>query len=226
MAADGMAAFAWDSLTGTIRAQACYNSRMNIALRKPRMSRDQFFEWAEAQDGRYEFDGFKPVAMTGGTVRHDLLTRNIGRALDARLKGGCRAFGPNAAVRTVGDAVRYPDALVTCSKVDETAREVPGVVVVFEVLSPTSGHVDRIVKLLEYRAVPSIRRYVIVEHATPALTVYSRADAGADWIATALTRDETLALPEIGITVPVIELFASTDIANEGGEEQPDDAAT
>ena len=36
-------------------------------------------------------------------------------------------------------AVRYPDALVTCSKVEGDARVVPSVVVVFEMLSPSTG---------------------------------------------------------------------------------------
>jgi hypothetical protein len=37
---------------------------MNIALRKT-WTPDEFFTWAAAQEGRYEFDGFEPVAMTG-----------------------------------------------------------------------------------------------------------------------------------------------------------------
>lgn len=39
---------------------------MNVALRRP-MSLDDFLDWEERQELRYEFDGFQPVAMTGGT---------------------------------------------------------------------------------------------------------------------------------------------------------------
>ena len=39
---------------------------MNVALSsKPRMTREEFFAWAQIQGARYEFDGFQPVAMTG-----------------------------------------------------------------------------------------------------------------------------------------------------------------
>ena len=101
------------------------------------MTREAFFDWAEAQSERYEFDGFEPVAMTGSTVRHSQIAMNLYAALRERLRGGtCRPLGPDAGLRTVGDAVRYPDALVTCTKVDDMAREVPGVVAVFEVLNP------------------------------------------------------------------------------------------
>ena len=152
---------------------------MNIALRKPRMTRDEFFAWAQANGSRWEFDGFEPVAMTGGTVNHNRISRNLHAALRSRLRGmRCEPLGPDAGLATVGDTVRYPDALVTCAKVPGNAHVVPGVVVVFEVLSPTSGRTDRIVKLLEYRAVPSIRRYIILEHSGIGLAVSSRDSAG------------------------------------------------
>jgi len=116
---------------------------MNIALRKPRMTREEFFAWAQARDTRYEFDGYEPVAMTGGTANHSQITQNILVALRSRLHGGdCRPLGPDAGVATVGDTVRYPDALVTCAKIRGDAQIIPGVVVVFEVLSPTSGRTD------------------------------------------------------------------------------------
>ena len=90
---------------------------MTAALRTPRMTRDAFLTWAEVQRERYEFDGFEPVAMTGGTRNHNRITRDIHRALDARLRGsGCESLGPDAGVATIGDAVRYPDARVTCIK--------------------------------------------------------------------------------------------------------------
>jgi Uma2 family endonuclease len=198
---------------------------MNVAVRIPRMTREEFFDWAQAQDIRHEFDGFEPVAMTGGSNRHSLITVNLQAALLIRLRGKpCRSLGPDAGVRTIGDAVRYPDAVVTCSTFDELAHEVPAPVVVFEVISPSSGHTDRIVKLLEYRAVPTIRRYVIVEYASAALTSHARTEAGQDWTTTALTAGDVLHLPDIGIDLPVAEVFAGTDLAtadDQPGGDQP-----
>ena len=187
---------------------------MNVALRKPSMTRDQFFKWAQAQEERYEFDGFQPVAMTGGSNNHSLICHNIWFALRSRLRGsGCSVLGPDAGLATVGDAVRYPDALVTCAKIPGTARLVPDVVVVFEVVSPTSGRADRISKLIEYRAVPSIRRYVILEYRSADLTGFSRTDSIADWTAAALTADKILDIPELGIAVPVQELYEDVDFS-------------
>jgi hypothetical protein len=70
---------------------------MSTALRKPRMTREQFFAWAQADGGRWEFDGQGPVAMTGGTVNHNRISRNLHAALRSRLQGGpCEPLGPDA----------------------------------------------------------------------------------------------------------------------------------
>ena len=99
---------------------------MNIALRTPIMSREDFFKWAQAQNERYEFDGFQPVAMVGGTINHSRLYRNLNSALDARLVGSrCEALGPDAGVATIGNAVRYPDSLGRVCKRGRSGRMIP-----------------------------------------------------------------------------------------------------
>jgi Uma2 family endonuclease len=189
---------------------------MNVPIRKP-LTQEQFFSWAEAQDIRYEFDGFQPVAMTGGNAGHSAIGRNLQTALHTRLRGSRRSsLGPDAGVETVNNAVRYPDALVTCSKFDLTDRTIPGVVVVFEVLSPSSGRVDRIVKVREYAAVPSIRRYVILESTGVGVTVMERAEPAEAWRTTVLTGDDVLRMPEIGIEIPVAEFYEDIPFPEEG----------
>jgi Uma2 family endonuclease len=180
------------------------------------MTRAQFLDWVQSQEGHWEFDGFDPVpkfgtgptAMTGGTLDHDQIGQTIAVALRTRLAGGpCRVRGPNAGLAVGANSVRYPDALVTCTPAPGTARLAPDPVIVFEVVSPGSERMDRIVKLREYQRVGSIRRFVIVESTSAALTVHARADGDGPWTTTVLTGEEVLALPEIGVEVPVAALF-------------------
>jgi Uma2 family endonuclease len=188
---------------------------MNAPLQKP-WTQERFLSWAEAQDERYEFDGLLPVAMTGGTLAHSVITQNVHAALRARLRGGsCRPLGPDAAVATVGNALRFPDALVTCAKLDLAARIVPDPVIVFEVLSASTSRTDRIDKVREYAAVASIRRYVILESTSVGLTVMSRATADESWRVTVLTKDDVLQLPEIGVEIPVGSFYE--DVEPEAG---------
>jgi Uma2 family endonuclease len=180
---------------------------MNVALQKP-WTQEQFLEWAERQENRYEFDGFQPVAMTGGDAGHSRVMGNLHYSLRSRLRGGpCEPLGPDAGIETVNHAIRYPDALVTCAKFDNRTRLIPGAVAVFEVLSPSTSRIDRIVKVREYAAIPSVRRYVILESSGVGLTVMERSSPDQAWQTTVLTLGDTLRMPEIGIEIPVAEIY-------------------
>jgi Uma2 family endonuclease len=182
----------------------------------------RFLAWAGAQEGRYEFDGIRPVAITGRTARHSRVAANIHAALRSRLRGKpCSFYGPDLGVRIIRDKVRYPDAFVTCTKFPDTAQLAPDVRIIFEVVSPSSGRTDRIEKIRDYAAVPSMRRYVIVETRFAGLLVLHRGDGGDPWTADPLTIEETLGLPDIGLEIPVAAFHEEVDLASvdpTGGE--------
>ncbi len=54
---------------------------MNAPLRKP-WTQEEFLSWAEVQETRYEFDGFQPVAMTGGNLDHSRIFGNVFTGLE------------------------------------------------------------------------------------------------------------------------------------------------
>jgi Uma2 family endonuclease len=180
---------------------------MSVAFRDP-MTLAQFLAWEEGQELRHEFDGCQPVAMTGGTAAHDRITFSLQRSLDARLAGRpCQPFGPNMMVIVDGRA-RYPDAVVVCKPVRPDATVVDDPVIVFEVLSDGSANIDLIDKNREYRATPSILRYVILQQTRAAAIVFAR--RGQDWLSEIVAGDNaTLRLPEIGIDVPLAEIYAN-----------------
>jgi Uma2 family endonuclease len=184
---------------------------MSIALRKP-MTLAEFLTWEERQELRYEFDGFEPVDMTGGTLAHDQITFNLRMALATRLAGKpCQPFGPNVKIIVDGRA-RYPDVFVVCQKVDMNASVAEIPLIVFEVTSEGTGKTDLIDKNREYRATPSILRYVILQQTHPSAIVFER--RAEDWLSEIVSgEDANLELPEIGITVPLSEVYANVGIS-------------
>jgi Uma2 family endonuclease len=187
---------------------------MSVALQKG-MTLAEFLDWEERQELRYEFDGFQPSAMTGETLRHEAIGYRLRTLLFMRLEGKpCRPWGPTTKIEVQGH-IRYPDAYVNCTRGSPRATIVPEPVVVFEVLSPSTSRTDRIEKLREYQATPSIQRYVILEQDSIAALVFSR--HGDDWTGTALTEADSLRMPEIGTELGLAEIYADVDF---------DDAAT
>ena len=176
------------------------------------MTLAEFLAWEERQELRYEFDGFEPVAMAGGTVAHDRSTFGLHRTLDARLAGKpCRPLGPNVKIIVDGRS-RYPDAIVVCRPVPPDATVVEDPIVVFEVLSEGTGSTDLIDKNREYRATPSIQRYVVLQQKHKAAIVFVRRPDG--WLSEIVSGDDaSLDVPEIGIAVPLREVYANAGLS-------------
>jgi Uma2 family endonuclease len=92
---------------------------------------------------------------------------------------------------------------------------------VFEVLSEGSSQTDLIDKNREYRATPSIQRYVVLQQTHKAVIVFVRRQVG--WLSEIVSGDDdaSLDLPEIGIAVPLHEVYA-----NPGLSEVPQERTT
>ncbi len=164
----------------------------------------EFLAWERSQPLRYEFDGTQPVAMTGGTIAADRVARRLLMSLARRLRPPCEAFGENVKVLPAG-RVRYPDVKVACGEFDPGADHV-NPVVIFEVLSPTTEMTDRRVKPTEYASIATVTAYVLLAQDRPAATVLRRA---AGWQPEEFEgATATLELPEIGVTIPLDELYS------------------
>jgi Uma2 family endonuclease len=186
---------------------------MSCALRKP-MTRDEFLAWEERQEFKWEFDGFAPVAMTGGTFGHARIQRNLNLALTLRLRGGpCEPLGPDVKIEVAG-SIRYPDMLVNCHPQPNNATIATNPVVVFEIVSPSSSRIDRFVKAREYGNTDSIQRYIVLEQTSQSATVFTRMNGV--WASTVVDGDATLDLPEFGIAVPLAEIYLDVDFSLDG----------
>jgi Uma2 family endonuclease len=174
---------------------------MNVIV-GPGLSLDEFLSWEREQPLRYEFDGTQPIPMTGGTVAHARLVRRIMEAMYRLLPTQYEAFGGDLKVLTAPNRIRYPDLLVVSSGPDPNTDTVAPVVV-FEVLSPSTKLTDLRVKPDEYASVPSILAYVVLPQEDAADTIALR--RSNDWAAERVA--DTLDLPEIGVWLPLSDLY-------------------
>jgi Uma2 family endonuclease len=97
-----------------------------------------------------------------------------------------------------------------CGALDSEARFSTGPVVLFEVTSPDSKSRDYGPKVREYRGISSVRRYVILEQDRMSVTVHER--VGENWTVYPLAADGLLALPEVGIELPIGELYEGVEL--------------
>jgi Uma2 family endonuclease len=178
------------------------------------MTVPEFLDWEERQPLRYEFDGIRPIAMSGGTTAHARIQCNLTIAVGSRLIGKpCEFFGSDIKVEVAG-RIRYPDGFVLCSNPagNVTAHHDP--IVIFEILSGSTAGTDVITKNREYAATPSVRRYVILARDSIGGTMFER--IGDDWVGHVVDADAVLKMPEIGIEVPLVEFYTGVDLPAAG----------
>ena len=177
---------------------------MSSALRKP-WTLAEFLAWEERQELRYEFDGFRPVAMVGATLNHNRIAGNVFATLRDRLRGKpCRAYIEAVKIEVAG-RVRYPDVVVSCAPVVGTVTVLPQPVVVFEVLSPSTQQTDWFEKNEAYRDTPSIRRYIMLEQDGCRAIMFARGNQ--DWVGTLLGADGVIDMPEIEASLRLSEAY-------------------
>jgi len=182
------------------------------------MTREQFLAWEEEQGLRYEFDGFQPTAITGGTAAHARLQRNLAISLGGRLhRTPCEFYGSDLKIETAC-GFRYPDGFVVCSPVARDATVVRDPVLIFEVLSDSTASTDLVTKNREYAAIQSVQRYIVLAQDAIGGTMFER--IGEDWVGHLLRSDSLLRMPEIGIEVNLAELYEGVDFAGSDTAEQ------
>ncbi len=141
-----------------------------------------------SHDHKYEYINGTAYMMSGGSVAHDRINRNIGNALDRQLSAGsCTVFGVDVQV-LIGMKQNgkphyvYPDATVSCDRADirphntlNTSR-----CRVVHVHSPVTQDRDRGLKMKAYQQYPTIQEIVLVSQFAQYVEVWQRQEQEPD----------------------------------------------
>jgi Uma2 family endonuclease len=175
-----------------------------------RLTADEFLAWAEVQpNGRYELFGGEVVAMAPEKADHARTKFRVCAALQAAIgRAGiaCEAFVDGLAVRINDKTVYEPDALVNCGpRIAGDVMIAPNPTIVVEVLSPSTQHIDKTAKLIDYFSIPAVQHYVIVDTERRVAVHHRRGDGNA--MATTIFRQGEIVLEPPGLRLDIAELF-------------------
>jgi Uma2 family endonuclease len=179
---------------------------------KPVMTADEFLAWAEGQPGRYELHRGNVVAMALERAGHARVKLAVARALQNAIAAGtcgCWVLPDGMTVRVDARVVYEPDALVYCGEqISDDAIEVAEPVIVVEVLSPSTRHIDVAAKLIDYFKVPSVQHYLMIDPSTQPIIHHQRGPNGLI-LNRIVAGDAALLLDPPGLTLDIGSIFAS-----------------
>jgi Uma2 family endonuclease len=167
---------------------------------------------------KHEYVGGVVYAMAGARNAHKLIATNLIGALHARLRGRpCRPFNSDTKIRVrLPTHVRfyYPDVSVVCRPNPQTDSFQDDPAVLFEVLSRRTRRIDEGEKKDAYLTIPSLGVYVMIEQDTAAVVAVRRTEGGfVREVYQGL--DAVLPLGEIGIDLPLAEIYETVQFAPE-----------
>jgi Uma2 family endonuclease len=175
-----------------------------------RMTVPQFLAWAESQErGRYELVRGEIIAMAPERVDHVRAKRRAVNALETAIERAgvaCEAFVDGLAVVIDDETIYEPDALVNCGeRIVDNTMIAPHPVIVVEVLSPSTGNLDKTIKLADYFRVTDLAHYLIVDLRRRHVLHYRRQPDGT--IMVAIINDGEIVCNPPGIAIDVASLF-------------------
>jgi Uma2 family endonuclease len=187
------------------------NVRLGVvsALPKHKVTVDEYLAWAQGQPGRFELYAGVVYAMTPERAGHAKVKFAVQTALRSAIQRAglpCHMLPDGMTVRVDAHTAHEPDALVYCGEeLPDSVVEVPSPVIVVEVLSPSTRHIDASAKLAGYFRIPHVHHYLIVD--PDSRLVIHHARGGVDMVATRVARDGSITLDPPGIELAVGDLF-------------------
>ncbi len=172
------------------------------AIEKQTWTVEQYLEMERASEEKHEFLDGEIYLMSGASGNHNLVMGNTYASLHAQLrKRPCLVYPSDQRVRVNDTGLyTYPDISIVCDPplwTDDRRDTLLNPTVIVEILSPSTESYDRGKKFQHYRALESLREYVLIAQDSPRIERYIR-QADNQWLlADAIGLEATIAL-ELG----------------------------
>ena len=174
-----------------------------------RLDKAEFFAWIDRQDRRYELADGRVVVQPYATRHHARMCTNITAALIDRLdRAAYDITQGDFAVETGPKSVRYADVMVSPFSSAGDVRSTTDALVLFEVLSASTMHVDFGEKLDEYKRLPLLDTYLVCAQDEARVWAWTRLEGRwPDIPQIAEGHDASVALPALGTVLPLSEIY-------------------
>ena len=173
------------------------------------MTVSEFLRWEDGTDTRCELLGGPPVARSLPPVALGVLTARLCGAIGSWLQSRrtCAAqIGGAIAISGRADTCYLADLVVSRNLARRGQQVVEDPLLIVEVLSPSTGAIDRQIKVPDYRRISSVMEILLIDSESAFAEVHRR--EGDRWI-TEMMRglDALLALNSVPLTILLSEIY-------------------
>jgi Uma2 family endonuclease len=145
---------------------------------------EEYFALELSSDEKYEFWNGEVFCMSGASLAHNQIARNIGTQLDTQLRArGCQSFPADLRVKVPSyPPYRYPDLTALCGQPEIERMGGLDMLVnpalIIEVLSSSTEAFDRGDKFTYYKSIASFSEYLLIAQHRPHVSQFVRRENG------------------------------------------------
>ncbi|MBE9070704.1 Uma2 family endonuclease [Leptolyngbya cf. ectocarpi LEGE 11479] len=177
------------------------------------LTADEYLAFERASSVKHEYRSGQVYAMAGASNNHVIIAGNLFAMLRVGLRGqGCRPYISDTKVHIAAkNTYYYPDIVVSCDSRESGLQDFlafPCLIV--EVLSDTTEAFDRGSKFADYRALGSLKEYVLVDQKSISVEVFCRNSLG-QWVLSAYEAGDRVSLSSVDVSFDVAELYEDVE---------------
>ncbi len=180
-----------------------------------RVDKATFYKFISGpHEGRYEYEkGYIVQQMPGATLSHARLGLNFSVTLLKQLDQGRFLVAPELGVETA-DTIRYPDVVVVAASETGNIRATTAPVLIAEVLSPSTIHMDLKEKPEEYMSLRSLQAYIALsQHDVAALAWVRGSDRLFPSSPTEYGVGEIINVPALELALALDDIYAGIELS-------------
>ena len=173
---------------------------------------DEYRELEENAEFRHEYRDGEIVQMTGGSINHSRIIRNLSRVLGNLLEGQPYELFHNDLRLWIPRYRRgtYPDVMVIEGEPvfnEGRSDEILNPMLIVEVLSKSTNNFDKDDKFRFYRSIPELREYVLVSQYEFLVEQYIKTESN-EWLFREYEGETaTVSFASVGVQMSMSEIY-------------------
>ena len=181
---------------------------MGIPKLKTKISVQDYLDGEKISPAKHEYVEGEVYAMAGTSDNHNRIVNEFVTLLTIHLRNSkCEPFSSDIKVQVTKNVYYYPDLLVSCEESPEDPYFRNRPILIVEVTSPSTEHIDRREKLLFYQQMPSVQEYVVVDQHKMNVEVHRRQPNGG-WITYYFNESSDIVeLASVELSIPLPHLY-------------------
>ena len=173
---------------------------------------DEYLQFDLESLVRYEYLGGQVYPVIGDSHNLKIIAENLFARLRTQLYGtDCHVFSSDMKVRIESmNAFYYPEVSVVKDSHDKNLYFKSHPCLIAEVISPITERIDRNEKLFNYRQIPSLQEYILVDQSEMKVEIYRKVYRN-NWLLEIVTGDSILKLQSVHLEITMAEIYEDVE---------------